>query len=249
MMEDYHKKFILRLADDVMILGQRLSQWCGHGPVLEQDIALTNIALDLIGEARNYYQYIGETEGKSEDHYPMLRDVREYQNILLVELPNGNWGDTIMRQFMFDCYHYPMLEGLTKSEDQRLSAIAQKSIKEAKYHKAFSSEWVKRLGDGTEESHEKMQDALLNLIPYFDEAFTPVGYEEECIEKKLCPDLMEIKKLSYSHFTSVIEEATLVIPKDYFSKQGGKTGLHTEHLGYILAEMQYLQRVHPGATW
>ncbi|MBC7885445.1 MAG: phenylacetate-CoA oxygenase subunit PaaC, partial [Saprospiraceae bacterium] len=159
-MENHIKDFVLSLADNVLILGQRLGEWCGHGPVLEQDIALTNIALDLIGEARNYYQYLAEVEGNEENDYPMKRDVRSFKNVLLVEQPNGHWGDTIMRQLMFDCFHYFLLKGLCSSVDQRLASIAKKSVKEATYHLSFSSEWVIRLGDGTDESHQKMQKSL-----------------------------------------------------------------------------------------
>ena len=149
-MQQEVKDVMLMMADNLMVLGQRLGEWCGHGPVLEQDIALTNIALDLIGEARGYYQYLAEIEGKNEDDYPMLRYERNFKNALLVEQPNGNWADTMMRQCIFDCYHYYQLEGMTESADPRLAAIAKKSIKEAAYHLSFSSEWVIRLGDGTE---------------------------------------------------------------------------------------------------
>ncbi len=248
-MEKERKDFILMLADNVLILGQRLGEWCGHGPVLEQDIALTNIALDLIGEARNYYRYLGDTEGKKEDEYPMKRDVRAYKNILLAELPNGHWGDTIMRQCMFDCYHYYMLEGMTKSADETLAAIAKKSIKEATYHLAFSSEWVIRLGDGTQESHDKMQHSLENLMPYFNEMFVPESYELWCQNHNIAPSPEAIRASAHQKFSSIISEATLQMPQTYYSKKGGKTGFHTENLGFILAEMQYLQRSYPGVEW
>ncbi len=248
-MEKLLKENILLFADNLMILGQRLGEWCGHGPVLEQDIAITNIALDLIGEARNYYQYLAEVEGKKEDDYPMLRDVREFKNVLLVELPNGNWADTIIRQFMFDCYHHFLLAGMTESVDQRLAAIAKKSIKESAYHLSFSAEWVIRLGDGTEESHQKMQKSLDHLISYFDELFIPEDYELYCIHERICPDLKKVKSEATSKFISTLEEATLKIPSKYFSQKGGKSGIHTEHLGFILTELQYLQRAYPGVTW
>lgn len=243
------KEFILMMADNVMILGQRLGEWCGHGPVLEQDIALTNIALDLIGEARSYYQYLAEVEGTKEDDYPMHRDVRAFRNVLLTELLNGNWGDTMMRQFMFDCYHYFLLDGMVHSSDTRLSAIAKKSIKESAYHLSFSSEWVIRLGDGTEESHTKMQNAVNQLISYFDELFIPESFESYCAEKQISPDLGNVKDQAKAKFSSIINEATLTVPEKYFVRGGGKSGLHTEHLGYILAEMQYMQRAYPGMTW
>lgn len=243
------KEFILMMADNVMILGQRLGEWCGHGPVLEQDIALTNIALDLIGEARSYYQYLAEVEGTKEDDYPMHRDVRAFRNVLLTELPNENWGDTMMRQFMFDCYHYFLLDGMVHSSDTRLSAIAKKSIKESAYHLSFSSEWVIRLGDGTEESHTKMQNAVNQLISYFDELFIPESFESYCAEKQISPDLGNVKDQAKAKFSSIINEATLTVPEKYFVRGGGKSGLHTEHLGYILADMQYMQRAYPGMTW
>ena len=237
------------MADNLMILGQRLGEWCGHGPVLEQDIALTNIALDLIGEARNYYQYLAETENKNEDDYPMLRDVRAFKNILLVEQPNGNWADTIMRQCIFDCFHYYLLEGMTLSDDKRLAAIAKKSIKESAYHLSYSSEWVIRLGDGTEESHAKMQNALDNFIEFFNEMFIPSSYETYCIENKICPELASVQIKTKQKLTEIVEEATIQIQTTYHSKKGGKSGLHTEHLGFILADMQFMQRAYPNENW
>lgn len=243
------KDFILMLADNSMILGQRLGEWCGHGPILEQDIALTNIALDIIGEARAYYQYLGEIEGKYEDDYPMLRNERQFKNVLLVEQPNGNWGDTMMRQFMFDCWHYHHLEHMTESSDERLMAIAKKSIKEANYHLSFSSDWVIRLGDGTSESHQKMQSALENFIPYFDEFFTPSVFESQCQNTKISPDLHTVKAKALAKFNNTIAQATLTLPEKVFTKKGGKTGIHTEYLGFILTELQYMQRAYPGAEW
>lgn len=248
-MEKQKKDLILMYADNLMILGQRLGEWCGHGPVLEQDIALTNIALDLLGEARNYYQYLAETEDKHEDDYPMLRDVRAYKNVLLVEQPNGNWADTIMRQFMFDCYHHSLLEGMVESTDQRLAAIAKKSVKESAYHLSFSSEWVIRLGDGTHESHQKIQTSLENLIVFFDELFIPEDFELFCLGKGSCPDLNDVRTIAMTKFRNTLEEATLRAPSKYYSKKGGKSGYHTEYLGFILAELQYMQRSYPGVNW
>jgi len=248
-MDNNQLSFITRLADDVMILGQRLGEWCGHGPVLEQDIAMTNIALDLIGEARLYYQYLAEIEGKKEDDYPMLRDVRSFKNILLVEQPNGHWGDTIIRQFMFDSYHFYMLQALTTSRDERLAAIAQKSVKEASYQLSFSSEWVIRLGDGTEESNTKMQHALNDFVLFMEEAYMPAPYETECMKDGFCPDLSIIRQKAFAKFKDTLDKATLQLPAEYASRTGGKTGMHSEHLGYILADMQYMQRAYPNATW
>lgn len=248
-MENNVKELILMMADNGMILGQRLGEWCGHGPVLEQDIAMTNIALDLIGEARNYYHYLAETEGKNEDDFPMLRDARSFRNVLLCELPNGHWGDTIMRQFMFDCYHHHLLEGMTASSDATLAAIARKSIKESAYHLAFSGEWVIRLGDGTRESHDKMQDSLNDLMPYFEEMFIAAPYETLTTEKGIYPSLSEVRKKAVKKFEEVISEATLTLPEKYHNHTGGKSGIHTESLGFILAELQYMQRAYPGQEW
>lgn len=248
-MNPHHKDFILLLADNSMILGQRLGELCGHGPVLEQDIAITNIALDLIGESRNYYQYLAETEGRHEDDYPMLRTERQFKNVLLVEQKNGHWGDTLMRQFMYDCFHYFMLEGLTRSRDERLAAIAAKSIKEASYHLSFSSEWIKRLGDGTDESHQKIQDSLNNLMPYFQEMFLAEDFEIYAAEQGLSPHPDTIRQYAVQKFEEVISLAGLMIPEVPFPKTGGKRGLHTENLGFILTELQYMQRTYPGVTW
>lgn len=241
--------YLMFPADNVMILGQRLGEWCGHGPVLEQDIALTNIALDLIGEARNYYQYAAGLSGKSEDDFPFHRNERQFKNVLLVEQPNGNWGDTLMRQCMFDCFHYFFLDDLKKSSDERLSAIASKSFKEVGYHLRFSSEWVIRLGDGTDESHNKMQKALDRLIVYFEELFMPDPLEQEMAQLQIAPDLAQIAIHAKAKFREIIEEATLKMPENVFFQKGGKQGLHTENMGYILADMQYLQKTFPGAQW
>lgn len=248
-MNPSEKQFILRLADDCMILGQRLGEWCGHGPVLEQDIALTNIALDLIGEARAYYHFLGESEGKQEDDYPMLRLEREFKNCLLVEQPNGHFGDTIIRQFLFDTYHYFMLEGLQNSNVKTISEIAEKSFKEARYHLNFSSEWVKRLGDGTTESHNKIQQSLDDLIEYYDELFTPVEYELECIQYGVSPDFSVVGTKAKLYATDIFNQATLTKPEHYFSRTGGKLGIHSEYLGFILTELQYMQRAYPHMAW
>ncbi len=248
-MQTHHKDFMLMLADNVMILGQRLGEWCGHGPVLEQDIALTNIALDLIGEARFLYQYIAEVEGKTEDDYPMKRDVRAFKNSLLVEQPNGHWGDTIARQFLFDTYHYYLLDGLKSSTDKKLAAVANKCFKEVSYHLTFSSEWILRLGDGTDESHQKIQQSLDNLFPFWGELCLATSYETACIEDGICPDISEIEVKAKAKIKDVIERATLHLPANSAVRKGGKEGLHMEYLGFILAEMQYLQRSYPGAEW
>ena len=249
MMDKDLKNFVLMLADNNMILGQQLGEWCGHGPILEQDIALTNIALDLIGEARNYYQYLAALENKGEDEYPMLRDTRAFKNVLLTEQPNGHWGHTIVRQFLFDCWHYYHLEAMTTSKESTLAAISAKSIKEARYHLTYSSEWVIRLGDGTEESQQKVQKSLDDLMPFYDEMFNAVDYETSCHQQGLSPVLTAIKQKAFAKVNEVIDEATLQIPEGYFAKKGGKTGYHSENLGLILSNMQFLQRAYPNSTW
>ena len=244
-------KYVLQLADNAMILGQRLAETCGHGPILEQDIAITNISLDLIGEARVLYQYAAEIEGdgKTEDDYPYKRDVRDWQNILLVEQPNGHFGHVIMRQFMFDCYHYFHLKAMTNSSDERLSQIAAKTIKEATYHLKYSSEWVIRLGDGTEESHGKMQEALNDRIRFFDEAFIPSKIEKDESLVGISVDCESIRDLAWEKFSTVCQKANLTIPEVKFPQKGGKDGLHTEHFGYLLSEMQFLQKSYPNSNW
>lgn len=244
-------QYVLQLADNPMILGQRLGELCGHGPILEQDIALTNISLDLIGEARILYQYAAEIEGegKTEDDYPYKRDVLDWKNLLLVEQPNGHFGYTIVRQFMFDCYHYYHLKEMTNSTDERLAEIAKKTLKEATYHLKYSSEWMIRLGDGTKESNLKMQEALSDLITYFDEAFIPSSIEKEDALIGIRVDSAKIKDLAYSKFVNVCEEATLKIPEVEYPQEGGKNGYHSEHLGFILSDLQFLQRAYPNNNW
>lgn len=244
-------KYTLYLADSALILGHRNSEWCGHGPVLEQDIALTNISLDLIGQARNFYQYAAQLKdaGTTEDTLAYLRDVTEYRNCLLAELPNGDWGQTILRQFFFSAYQYFLFQQLQQSSDEQLAAIAEKSLKETTYHLRWSSEWVIRLGDGTEESKQRMENAVTTIWNYTGELFIPAGYETEMTEQGVGVDLSLVNDLWTEKITAVMEEATLSIPVNAWMQKGGKEGIHTEHLGYILAEMQFLQRAYPGATW
>ena len=244
-------KYTLEMADHSMILGQRLSEWCGHGPVLEQDIALTNMALDLIGEARYLYQYASELTDAAydEDHFPFKRVERQYFNLLLVERPNGHWGDTLMRQVMYDCYHYFYLQALRKSSNVRFAEIAEKTLKEATYHLRYSSEWVIRLGDGTEESHQKMQKSLEDLYPYFEEAFIPSQAHLVLVEEGVAPHPKEYADAAREKFQSIITDAGLVLPQlDVFQK-GGKEGVHSEHLGHMLAVMQYYPRTYADAKW
>lgn len=234
-----------------MILGHRLSELCGHGPTLETDIALTNISLDLFGQVRNYFQYAAEVAGeeKTEDDIAFLRYVHQYRNVLLVEQPNTDFAYIIARQFLFDAYHLPLLEALTKSKDEQIAAIATKSLKEVKYHFRFSSEWVKRLGAGTEVSHEKMQAAIDYLWAYTGEFF-----KESAIEKEMCAagigaDINLLKDQYYSSVEYILAEANLTKPEVRFAHSGGKTGIHTEHMGFILADLQYMQRAYPDMAW
>ena len=243
--------YTLQQADNCLILGQRLSEWCGYGPVLEQDIAVTNIALDLIGQSRMLYQYAAEIqgEGKSEDELVAFRDAWDYRNVLLVEHENGDFAKTILRQFFFDsftCYFY---EGLMNSSDERLRAIAEKSHKEALYHIKWSGDWVIRLGDGTEESHQRIQNALEDLWGYSGELTTTTDVEEQAIKEGYGVDLEWIKDKRDQKIQEVLNEATLEIPENNYQHLGGKEGTHTEHLGYILADLQFLQRAYPGNEW
>jgi ring-1,2-phenylacetyl-CoA epoxidase subunit PaaC len=250
-MKDTLLKFVLQWADCSMILGQRLSEWCGHGPALEQDIAITNISLDLIGEARNLYQYAAEIEGnnRDEDYYPFLRKEKEFYNFLLVEQPNTDWAFTIVRQFMFDTYHYFFLVEMAQSQDERLAAIASKSMKEARYHLKFSSDWMLRLGDGTQLSHQKMQTALDGLYKFYDEMFVPSNEESVLINQNISADLQNIKSKAQPILENIIHEATLNIPQTNVRRTGGKNGNHSEFLGFILSTMQSMQRTYPGMEW
>ncbi|MEO9964404.1 MAG: 1,2-phenylacetyl-CoA epoxidase subunit PaaC [Reichenbachiella sp.] len=243
--------YVLRLADNCLILGQRLAEWCGHGPVLEQDIAMTNISLDLIGQARNYYQYAAElTDGKkSEDDVAFLRADREYCNLLLVEQPNQDFAHTIVRQYFFDVFHHHLLLELASSQDEQIASIAQKSIKEVSYHKRWSGQWVLRLGDGTEESHDKMQTALEHLWSYAFESITPDELDLGMSQNGIGADLESLGVKVKKEITTHLKDATLTLPENSWDRTGGKTGIHSEHLGYLLAEMQYLQRAFPGAEW
>lgn len=243
--------FVLQLADNSMIIGQRNAAWCGHGPILEQDIALTNITLDLIGEARSLYQYAAQIEGNgaTEDTVAFLRDARSYKNLLLVEQANLDWGNTIVRQFFFDVFHYYTLQALCSSNDPQLKAIAEKSLKEVTYHLKWSSEWVIRLGDGTEISHDKIQTAVNGLWDYTHECFLPSEADTALASVGIAPSLENIKTLWHKKVKEVLEQATINIPHQTFAQKGGKQGLHTEELGYLLAEMQHLQRAYPGVEW
>jgi ring-1,2-phenylacetyl-CoA epoxidase subunit PaaC len=244
-------EYVLRLGDDSLILGHRLSEWCGHGPILEEDIAMTNISLDLVGQATSLLGYAGELEGKGRDADALafLRFDRDYKNVLLVEQPNGDFGMTMLRQFFFDAYRKPLFEKLQHSTDQHLAAIAEKSLKETKYHLKHSSEWVIRLGDGTEESNARIQDSLNTLWRYTNELFFTDEIDTELVEKGIVPSLQEIQNEWNATVNAVLTEATLTIPTNNWKQEGGRKGLHSEHLGYILAELQYMQRAYPNMQW
>ena len=256
--------YILHLADNALISGQRNSEWCGHGPVLEQDIAITNISLDLIGQARSLYQHAaglinssnssptgGGREGATEDSLAYLRKEREFKNCLLVEQPNGDWGQTILRQFFFSTYQLLLYRQLLQTSDSTLAAIAEKSLKEVTYHVRWSSEWVIRLGDGTEESHQRMIKALEALWMFTGELFVSADYELQAAADGTGIDVSKIKDEWKKQINEILSEATLQenINHDQWMQQGGKQGIHTEHLGYILAELQYMQRAYPGMEW
>ncbi len=251
MMNQNLYKYILGIADNSLILGQRLGELCGHGPNLETDIACTNISLDLLGQVRNYYQYAAKIaeDGRSEDDIAMLRKEREYLNLLLVEQPNTNFAYTIGRQFLFDIYHLLFLNELQKSKDLTLSAIAVKSVKEVSYHQRFSSDWIKRLGDGTDESHQKMQDAIDTLWTYTDELFHQTEADKAMVKEGIGVDVAKLKEIYYTKVSEVLQEATLEVPESKWFQKGGKEGIHTEHLGYLLSDLQYMQRTYPNMEW
>ena len=249
--EDLLQDWLLRLADNAVVLSHRLSEWCGHGPVLEEDLALSNVALDLIGQARMWLTYAGEVEGagRDEDQLAYLRDAGDYRNLLLVEQPNGDFAFTMARQFYFDAWHYHMLKALTVSSEPRVAEIASKGLKEVTYHLGRSSEWVVTLGDGTEESHQRMQTAIDELWMYTGELFEMDATEQTMADAGIGADLATLRDPWLGHVQSTLGEATLTAPQGGWMQRGGKRGIHSEHLGYVLAEMQFLQRAYPGATW
>jgi len=254
-MNNFLIQYTLHLADNALILGHRNSEWTGYGPILEQDIALSNIALDLVGQARNFYQYAAllSGNGSTEDTLAYLRDAHEFKNCLLVEQSNGDWGKTVLRQLLMSAYHYYLYQGLQKSKDKNIASVAEKSLKEVTYHLRWSSEWVIRLGDGTEESHVRMDDALNDLWKFTDELFIPAPYEIEVANNGIGLDLMLIKAKWNENVRAVLQEATLSFPETDGglppSSVNGKEGQHTEQLNFILSEMQSLQRAYPGCEW
>lgn len=247
MLSDY----VLRLGDNALVLSHRLSQWCGHGPALEEDLALTNTALDLLGQARLWLSYAAESEGlgRDEDALAYGRDAHQFRNLLLLEQPNGDYGQTMMRQFLFDAWHQLLLEDLTHSRDTRVAEIAQKSAKEVRYHLARSSHLVRALGDGTAQSHQRMQAALDLLWPYTHEWFMDDAVDQACAAQGVAPLGSHLQAPWLARVSQVLREATLTVPHATGHQKGGKQGVHTEHLGHMLAVMQSVPRSHPGAQW
>jgi len=239
------------LGDDSLTLGHRLSEWCRNGPFLEEDLALTNVALDFIGRARLFYRYAAEVEdlGRSEDDIAYLRDCREYRNFLINELPNGDFAFTMARQLMVDIYDMGFYAALTQSKDPTLAAIAAKAIKESRYHLRRSEDWIRRLGDGTDESHERVQDAFNQLWGYAAEMFEVSTDERPLLDAGIAVNRNELKTDWTTKIHSVLKQATLDIPADDWVIAGGRQGEHTEHLGFLLAELQFLQRAYPGQQW
>jgi len=244
-------QYLLHLADCPLILGQRLGEWCGHGPVLEQDIAMTNISLDLIGQARLLYQHIASLldQNTDEDKLAMLRYEHEYLNFLLVEQPNHNFGHTIVRQFFYDAFNLLQYERLSQHKDETLKSIAVKTLKEIKYHYRYSSEWVIRLGDGTETSHEFVQTAVNDLWKYTGEMFQLATYEKALLSDQSAIDVTTLKPLWDEKISSIFHQAGVNLPGEEVFLFGGKEGRHSEHLGYILTELQYMQRTYPSMKW
>lgn len=250
--DDAFFEFLCRMGDNTLILGHRVSEWCGHSPVLEEDIALANTALDLIGQTQLWLGLAGEVEGEGRDADKIAfhRDAWDFRNVLLVEMPNGDFGRTLMRQFLFDAWHTIMLGRLMKSTDPRVSAIAEKASKEAAYHLERSADTVVALGDGTEESHARMQEALDYLWPYVGEMFVSDPVDAALAEEGIAPDPASLRDEYDVLIGRVLAEATLTIPDSRFAHKGGRDGrMHTEHLGHLLTQMQWLQRAYPDATW
>lgn len=243
--------YCLRIGDTSLILGQRMSEWCSNGPILEEDIAMTNLALDLIGQARTMLSYAGEIEGKgrTEDDLAYKREEREYYNTLLSERPNGHFGETVVRNFLHDAFFYHLYQVLKNSKDEMIAAHAAKSVKEVTYHLRHSSEWLVRLGDGTAASHEKIQASLNNLWEYTGDLFEMNEVDELLIKEGIVFDLNEVKKEWEKIVHQVLERATLRRPEDGYMQTGRLNAVHSEYLGHLIAEMQFLPRAYPNAKW
>lgn len=266
--------YTLQLADNALIVGHRISEWCGHGPILEQDIALTNTSLDHLGQARSLYQHAADLFNKlpkaerdtvftsavlkanidrgemlDEDDMAYLRDGWDFRNLLLTEQPNQDWAYTITRSFFYDAFNFFFYTELQKSKDETLAAIAEKSLKEVTYHLRWSSEWMIRLGDGTEESHTRVQQAVNDMWMYTGEMFVPSAVDKAMVAAGMGVNVENIKPLWNERVNAVLEEATIKRPEDAWMQQGGKEGRHSEHLGYVLAELQFMQRAYPNMEW
>ena len=243
--------YALRRADDALILGHRLSEWCGHAPAMEEDMALANMGLDLLGQARELYSYAAGVEGKGndEDKFAYLRDVRQYRNLLLLEQPNGDFAHTMVRQLLYSAFADPYWRAMMKSGDTTLAAVAAKSEKESAYHLRHSSEWIVRLGDGTEESHARAQAAIDHLWAFTGEMFAVDEGERALIHADIAIDPGSLRGRWLTTLSGVVSEATLELPQTDWMQQGGRTGRHSEHLGHLLSELQSMQRTFPGQTW
>ena len=247
-------EYLLRLGDDRLVLGQRLAEWCGHGPILEEDIAISNIALDLLGQATMFLRYAGEVEGKGrdEDGLAYFREAVDFRNCHLVELPKGDFAFTIARQFFFDAYALVLLDALARGSNAELAAIAAKAFKEARYHVRHSAEWMLKLGDGTDESHRRVQRAVDDLWRFTSELFAADEIDRAMVDAGVVLDATALQAPWETLVHDVIGRASLTLPNSTPrapSARGGRTGQHTEHLGHMLAEMQIVARSHPGATW
>jgi ring-1,2-phenylacetyl-CoA epoxidase subunit PaaC len=243
--------YTLRRADDALILGHRLSEWCGHAPMLEEDMALANMGLDLLGQARELYSYAAQVEGQGndEDKFAYLRDVRQYRNLLLVEQPNGDFAHTLVRQFFYAAFADLYWRAMMNSRDTTLAAVAAKSEKESAYHLRHSSEWILRLGDGTAESHRRAQTAIDDLWAFTGEMFGVDDSERALIDAGIAVDPATLRSQWLKTVSDIVTEATLVLPKSDWMQQGGRSGRHSEHLGHLLSELQSMQRTFPGAAW
>lgn len=244
-------EYATRIGDNSLVLGQRLAEWCGHGPILEEDIAMTNISLDLIGQARAFLTYAGSVEGKNrtEDDLAFFRETREFKNNLLVEQPNGDFAVTMIRQLYFSAFQYYFFDELKRSKDETLAALAEKSFKEVAYHLRHSSEWTLRLGDGTQESHRRVQNAVNDLWIYTGDMFVTNGVDNDLLKAGIAVDMKTVNEKWHSKVKEVLEQATLSKPESGFFITGGIEGKHSEHLGHMLSEMQILPRSFPGAEW
>ena len=248
--QDYYT-YLLRLADDSLILGQRLSEWCGHGPILEEDIALSNIALDYIGQATSVFKQLSATadDGRDEDAIALTRMESEYSNLLLLELPTSDYASIIARQYYYASFYLLFLEKLKTSSDSFLPGFAEKSIKEVKYHLQHATDWMLRLGDGTPESHSRMQHAVDALWPYLGELFNDDELDNQAAKEGWGVSKDSLKTIWMDRLQAVFLEAGLTVPMEAWHHKGGRQGRHTEHMGFLLAEMQFLQRAYPGAKW